>query len=46
MDQSKLETFQERMFTELNAGMSMLTIQLAYQLGYFKNLAEEGPPEL
>ena len=29
MDQSKLEAFQQRMFTDLNAGMSLLTIQLA-----------------
>jgi 2-polyprenyl-3-methyl-5-hydroxy-6-metoxy-1,4-benzoquinol methylase len=43
MDNSKIEAFQERLFTELNSGMSMLTLQLGHKLGYFDTLATEGP---
>ena len=43
MDQSRVEKFQERLFTELNAGMSCLTIQLGHRLGFIHALAEAGP---
>ena len=43
MDETKIEAFQEGLFTELNSGMSMLTLQLSYHLGYFRSLSEAGP---
>ena len=43
MDQTKIDTFQERLYTELNAGMSCLTLQLGYRLGLFQALAEADP---
>jgi 2-polyprenyl-3-methyl-5-hydroxy-6-metoxy-1,4-benzoquinol methylase len=49
MDQSKIESFQERLFTELNAGMSCLNLQLGYRLGLIQALVEAGavtPTEL
>ena len=42
MDQSKMEGFQERLFTELNAGMSCLSLQLGHRLGLFHALADNG----
>ena len=42
MDQSKIESFQERLFTELNAGMSCLNIQLGHRLGLFHALSNNG----
>jgi 2-polyprenyl-3-methyl-5-hydroxy-6-metoxy-1,4-benzoquinol methylase len=43
MDQSKIDTFQERLFTELNAGLSCLNLQLGYRLGLIQVLAEADP---
>lgn len=43
MDESKIEGFQERLFTELNAGLSMLNLQLGYHLGLFQVLSSSGP---
>ncbi len=40
MDDSKIESFQERLFTELNAGMSCLSLYLGTQLGLFNALAD------
>jgi len=40
MDQNKKDAFQERLYTELNAGMSCLTLQLGYRLGLIQALAE------
>jgi len=40
MNQSKVEGFQERLFTELNAGMSCLSLYLGTQLGLFNALAD------
>jgi 2-polyprenyl-3-methyl-5-hydroxy-6-metoxy-1,4-benzoquinol methylase len=43
MDQNKIDSFQERLFTELNAGMSCLNLQLGYRLGLIQALAEADP---
>ena len=43
MDENKIESFQERLFVELNAGMSCLTLQLGYRLGLIQALAAVGP---
>ena len=40
MDQSKVEGFQERIFTELNGGMSCLNLYLGHQLGLLQKLAD------
>ena len=43
MDQTKVDGFVERLFTELNAGMSCMTLYLGYHLGLFQALADAGP---
>jgi len=43
MDERKVEEFQERLFTELNAGMSILNLQLGYHLGLFQLLSSSDP---
>jgi 2-polyprenyl-3-methyl-5-hydroxy-6-metoxy-1,4-benzoquinol methylase len=43
MDETKIQSFQERLFTEMNAGMSSLSIYLGHRLGLFQALAEKGP---
>jgi SAM-dependent methyltransferase len=43
MDQGKMESFQERIFSELNAGMSILSLQLGETLGLFRILGDSGP---
>lgn len=40
MDDSKIESFQERLFTELNAGFSCLSLYMGTQLGLFDVLAD------
>ncbi len=42
VDQTKMESFQERLFTELNAGMSCLSLQLGHSLGLIQALVEIG----
>lgn len=42
MDQQKAEAFAERIFTDLNAGMSCLSLYLGYQLGLFETLSQSG----
>ena len=42
MDQSKIDGFKERLFAELNSGMSRLTLDLGFRLGLFQALAEAG----
>lgn len=43
MDQNKIDSFQERLFTELNAGMSCLTLELGYRLGLIQALTGGEP---
>lgn len=43
MDESKVEAFQERLLTELNSGMSILNLQLGYDLGLFQVLSSASP---
>jgi 2-polyprenyl-3-methyl-5-hydroxy-6-metoxy-1,4-benzoquinol methylase len=43
MDQTKIDSFQERLFTELNAGMSCLTLQLGHRLGLIQAMADGRP---
>jgi len=45
MEQSRVETFQERLFTELNSGMSILNLQLGHRLGLFQALNGSGPTD-
>lgn len=42
MDLNKIESLQERLATELNGGLSCLTVELGYRLGLFQVLAEAG----
>ncbi|MFQ6027037.1 MAG: methyltransferase domain-containing protein [Dehalococcoidia bacterium] len=49
MDEQKAEAFAERIFSDLNAGMSCLSLYLGHQLGLFDSLNQSGPvtaPEL
>lgn len=43
MDESKVEGFQERLFAELNSGMSILNLQLGYRLGLLQVLSRSSP---
>lgn len=43
MNQTKIDNFQERVFTELNAGMSCLTLQLGHRLGLLQAMADGRP---
>jgi len=40
MEMSKVESFQERLFVELNGGLSSLNLQLGYRLGLIQALAD------
>ena len=40
MDEQKVEAFVERLFTELNAGMSCLSLYVGHRLGLFHALAD------
>jgi 2-polyprenyl-3-methyl-5-hydroxy-6-metoxy-1,4-benzoquinol methylase len=40
MDQGKVDSFAERLFSEINAAMSCLNMYLGHRLGLFKALAE------
>lgn len=40
MDQSKIDSFQERLFTELNAGMSCMALYIGKQLGLFEAISK------
>ena len=43
MDEAKIEALQERLFAELNGGMSILNMYLGDRLGLFTALVETGP---
>ncbi|MDP6452104.1 MAG: class I SAM-dependent methyltransferase [SAR202 cluster bacterium] len=43
MDEKKVEAFGDRLFNEMNAGMSCLSLYLGYSLGLFQALADAGP---
>ncbi len=43
MDQQRVDTFVERHFTELNAGLSCLNLYLGHRLGLFQALADARP---
>jgi hypothetical protein len=43
IDQQKVDAFMERIFSELNAGMSCLSLYVGHRLGLFQALAEAGP---
>ena len=43
MDNAKVESFQERLFTELNGAMSCLSIYIGHELGLFDVLSKSGP---
>ena len=40
MELSKVESFQERLFVDLNGGLSNLNLQLGYRLGLIQTLAK------
>jgi len=42
MNQQKVESFAERILTEVNSSLSCLNVYLGHKLGLFKNLAETG----
>jgi len=42
MDQQKLEAFGERIFGEINAGLSCLTLYLGYRLGLYQAIVDAG----
>ena len=46
MDQSRVDTFAERLVTEINAGMSCLNLYLGLRLGLYQALADVGPAGL
>src|SRR5918992_6203274 len=43
VDLQKVDAFMERIFSDLNAGMSCLSLYLGYRLGLFQALADAGP---
>jgi 2-polyprenyl-3-methyl-5-hydroxy-6-metoxy-1,4-benzoquinol methylase len=43
IDQQKVDSFMERIFSELNAGMSCLSLYVGHRLGLFQALADAGP---
>jgi hypothetical protein len=43
MDQQKIDTFTERVLTEINSSMSSLNLYLGHRLGLFKVMVDSGP---
>jgi 2-polyprenyl-3-methyl-5-hydroxy-6-metoxy-1,4-benzoquinol methylase len=43
MDNQKAEAFSERILTEVNSAMSVITIYVGHKLGLYRSLAESGP---
>ena len=43
IDQQKVDTFAERLFGDLNAGITCVTLNIGHRLGLYEALAGAGP---